>query len=440
MTKSIQKRENWSSQFSFILAGIGAAIGVGNLWLFPWRFATYGGGSFLIPYLIFIFIFVRLGLTSEFAFGRSQQQGPLGAFKSIFPSKLKKLGALLGTLPGIALFSILCFYIVVAGWIATYTLLFFKDYDIISKAPANYFNSFAGSSQTFIGLAVVTSIIALTIMLGIKKGIEKCNAIAMPLFFIILLILLLRSLTLNGAPQAFHYMFTFSWDQLLSLNTWMMALGQSFFTVSLGGMLTYGSYLSKKSDIPKASFWTIFFNTTASILATLVIIPAIFSFDMNMNSGPALLFITIPKICTQIPYGILFGGLFFLCALLAALSSAINLLEVATETVISFFNTSRKLAVFITISAMLLISIPLSLNMNYFYHWTDFITIYFYPLIPLIIQIAFFWVYGTKNAINAINLGTKYPISKIDIYILKYIFPAICLIVIILNIAYNGIS
>ncbi len=436
----MHKREKWSSQFSFILAGVGAAIGVGNLWLFPWRFATYGGGSFLIPYLIFIFIFVRLGLTAEFAFGRSQQQGPVGAFKAVFPKKHKTLGALLGTLPGIALFAILCFYIVVAGWIATYTFLFFRDFNVICTDPANYFNSFAGSNQTFVGLAVVTCIVALTIMLGVKKGIEKCNMIAMPLFFTILLILLVRSLTLSGAPQAFRYMFTFSWDQLLNLNTWMMALGQSFFTVSLGGMLTYGSYLSKDSDIPNASFWTVFFNTTASILATLVIIPAIFSFDMNMNSGPALLFITIPKICTQIPYGIVFGGLFFLCALLAALSSAINLLEVPTETVISIFRTSRKTAVIIAIFAMLIISIPLSLNMNYFEHWTDYVSIYFYPLIPLIIQVAFFWVYGSKNAVADINTGSKHPLSIIDKYILKYIFPSICFIVIILSIIYNGIG
>ena len=436
----MQKRENWSSQFSFILAGVGAAIGVGNLWLFPWRFATYGGGSFLIPYLIFIFIFVKLGLAAEFAFGRSQQQGPVGAFKAIFPAKYKTLGAILGTLPGIALFAIICFYIIVSGWIATYSYLFLRDYSIISAAPAKYFNSFAGSSQTFIGLAIVTCIVMLTIMLGVKKGIEKCNAIAMPLFFAILLILLLRSLTLSGAPQAFRYMFTFSWDQLLNIDTWIMALGQSFFTVSLGGMLTYGSYLSKDSDIPRASFWTIFFNTTASILATLVIIPAIFSFDMNMNSGPGLLFITIPKVCSQMPYGIIFGGMFFICALLAAISSALNLLEVPTETVISIFKISRKTAAVFTVFVMALISIPLSLSMNNFGRWTDIVTVYFYPLVPLIIQIVFFWIYGTKKAVADINAGSKHPISTIDTFILKYIFPGICFIVIILSIVYKGIG
>ena len=145
-------------------------------------------------------------------------------------------------------------------------------------------------------------------------------------------------------------------------------------------MLTYSSYLSKKTDIPKASLWTVLFNTTASILATLVIIPAIFSFAMNINPGPPLLFITIPKICTQIPYGIIFGGLFFFCALLAALSSAINLLEVSTETVISIFKISGKTSVIINIFTMLIISIPLSLNMDYFENWTDIVSIYLYPL------------------------------------------------------------
>jgi neurotransmitter:Na+ symporter, NSS family len=140
------------------------------------------------------------------------------------------------------------------------------------------------------------------------------------------------------------------------------------------------------------------------------------------------------------PYGILFGGMFFFCALLAAISSALNLLEVPTETVISIFKTSRKTAAIITVIIMLIISIPLSLNMNYFGNWTNFVTIYFYPLVPLIIQIAFFWVYGTKKAVADINTGSKHPISIIDTYILKYIFPGICFIVIILSIIYQGIG
>ncbi len=436
----MQERETWSSQFSFILAGVGAAIGVGNLWLFPWRISTYGGGSFLIPYLFFIFVFVRLGLAAEFAFGRSQQKGPAAAFKAVFPKKYKVLATALGTLPGIALFGILSFYIVVAGWIASYTFLFLKNYDIITKDPVTYFNSYAGSTETFAGLIIVTLIITITIILGVTKGIEKCNAIAMPLFFVTLIILLITSLTLKGASDAFYYMFTFSWDKLLCFNTWVMALGQSFFTVSLGGMLTYGSYLKKDSDIPKASFWTVFFNTMASILATLVIMPAIFSFKMDLNSGPALLFITIPEICTQIPYGIIFGGLFFFCALLAALSSAINLFEVPAETLMSIFKIERKQAAIITLILMLIASIPLSLNMKFFGNWTDFVTIYFYPIIPLVIQGTFFWIYGKDNAVKAINEGSKHPFSKFDTFMLKYIFTSICIIVIILSILYKGIG
>jgi neurotransmitter:Na+ symporter, NSS family len=440
MEEKVQKRENWSNQFNFILSGIGAAIGIGNLWLFPWRLTTYGGGAFLIPYLIFVFCFVRLGLTAEFAFGRSQQQGPLGAFRAVFHKKFNKTATILGVLPGISLFAILCFYIIVTGWIATYTALFLVDNNIISIATSSYFQSFAGSSQTLVGLIVVTCVVALTILFGVKKGIEKCNTIAMPLFFAILLILLIRSLTLNGAPQALCYMFTFTWEQLLNINTWIMALGQSFFTVSLGGMLTYGSYLSKNSDIPEASFWTVFFNTSASIIATLVILPAIFSFNLDIKSGPALMFITIPQICTKLPYGIIFGSLFFFCALLAALTSAINLMEVATETISSFLKTSRTISTFIIISLMLTISMPLSINMNHFNSWTDFVTVYFYPFIPLIIQVVYFWIYGTQKAVIDINAGSKHPISILDTYVLKYIFPIICFVVIVLGIIYHGIG
>ncbi|HJO94697.1 MAG TPA: sodium-dependent transporter [Victivallales bacterium] len=379
----MKKRETWNSQTGFILASLGAAIGLGNLWLFPWRFATYGGGSFLIPYLIFLFIFVRLGLTAEIAFGRACKKGPVGSFKKVMPEKYRKIPSVLGTLPGIALFCILSFYLVVSGWIASYIYIYIFKSSTLNHST-NFFNSFAGSSYTIPGLIIVLALISITLIFGINKGIEKCNSIAMPLFFIMLIILLVGSMSLGSSTKTFKYMFTFSWDQLLNINTWVMALGQSFFTVCLGGMLTYGSYLKRDTNIPKAAFLTALFNMVASLLATLVIIPAVFSFNLNMNSGPALLFLTIPKICSMFTGGFYFGLLFFIAAFLAALSSAINLMEVAVETLINLFKISRMISVFIITVLLFIISAVLTLHMGLFTNWTNLVSIYFYPIMSIL--------------------------------------------------------
>jgi neurotransmitter:Na+ symporter, NSS family len=436
----MREQEQWNSQVGFVISGIGAAIGLGNLWLFPWRLVDYGGGSFLIPYFIFIFIFVRLGLTSEIAFGRAFQTGPVGCFRAVAPKKFKPLFTGLGLLPGLALLAILSFYLVVTGWIIYYTFQYIVNFGQITTAPAEFFSSYAGTPNTILCFLIAVAVTASVVMMGVRKGIEKTNKIAMPLFFILIVILLIRSLTIPGAEKALKFMFTVDPKYLFNPYTWIMALGQTFFTVCLGGMMTYGSYLSKNTDVIKASFWTVLFNTMASLLAALVIIPALFAYNMDMSSGPALLFITIPRLCLEMPGGTWFAPVFFICALLASISSAANLMETAVATIAPVLKQKRIISTSAIAASVLIIGYFLTTNMNFFGNWTDFITVYFYPFIPLVIQIAFLWVFGVKNAVKEIMIGSKWRFSKMDQFILKYVFPVICLVVIILNIVYEGIG
>ena len=436
----MMKQEQWNSQIGFILSGIGAAIGLGNLWLFPWRLVDYGGGSFLIPYFIFIFIFVRLGLTSEIAFGRTFRMGPVGSFRAVAPKNCKTLFTGLGLLPGLALLAILCFYLVVTGWIIYYSYQYIVCFGQITNNPSEFFANYAGTPNTIYGFVTAVIITASIVMLGVRKGIEKTNKVVIPLFFFLIILLLFRSLTIPGASKAFKFMFTIQPEFLFNPETWIMALGQTFFTVCLGGMLTYGSYLTRDTDIIRASFWTVLFNTTASILGALVIIPALFAYNMDMNSGPALLFVTIPRLCLEMPGGTWFAPVFFICALLASISSAANLMETAVSTIAPLLKQKRFFSTCTITIVVLIIGYFLTTDMSFFGRWTDFVTVYFYPFIPLVIQIAFLWVYGVKNAVKEIITGSKWRFTKTDQFILKYAFPIICILVIILNIVYEGIG
>ncbi len=300
-------RENWGSRTGFIAACMGAAIGLGNIWLFPWRLGRYGGAAFLVPYLIFVFGLVRFGLAAELALGRREQRGPMGALTQVFQEINPGLGKVLGAIPVIAVSGILVFYTIVLGWIFKYfchsLIVGFSGSD-----PESLFGNLAGHgiSIPWHGLAVAaTAIVAIR---GVQGGLERMNKLAMPVLFGILGILLVRSLTLPGAMDGVAFLLRPDWAYLWDYHTWIMALGQSFFSVSLGGMLIYGSYLSSDMDIPEASLTTVVMNSLASFLAAFVIIPSVFAFGLDPASGPDLLFVTVPKIFEAMPGGRIYGS------------------------------------------------------------------------------------------------------------------------------------
>ncbi|MGM0500536.1 MAG: sodium-dependent transporter [Bacillota bacterium] len=438
----MKEREKWDSKMGFILACVGAAIGLGNIWMFPWRLGAYGGAAFLVPYLLFVFTLGWTGLMEEFAFGRDQETGAISAYENVFEEKGMSFGSKFGILPVLGVTGVFIFYSIVVGWILKYfTLSVTNSFAGIENLPA-YFGSFAGNPQSIFwhGLAVILTL--LIVRLGIKDGIEKMNKIMMPALFLLLIILLFRSLTLPGAKEGLEFLLVPDWSKLKNPITWVMALGQSFFTVSLGGaaMLVYGSYLDKDSDIPTSAFQTATFNTMASLLAAFVIIPAVFAFGLDPQAGPPLLFITIPKVFQQMPGGYIFSVIFFLSIIFAGLSSAINLMEVPVEALIDRLNISRKKSVLIVGLGTFLVGLPLDLSMERFGNFADTVTIYLVPLGAVLSAVIFFWIYGIGNAREAINEGSSRPLWKIWEPYAKYIFTSVALLVLVLGVLFGGIG
>ncbi|MEG1255782.1 sodium-dependent transporter [Clostridium sp.] len=436
----MKERENFTSRTGFIISCIGAAVGLGNIWMFPYRLGQNGGSVFLIPYFIFVLILGSTGLITEFTFGRSAQGGALTAIKKGFKSKGLKGGALVGCIPAIGLAGVFMFYNVVVGWIIKYLTLSING-DINKIDTANYFDSFAGSSQTIFWNILAIALAIIIVCIGVSKGIEKINKIIMPLLFGIFILLAIRSLTLPGAMDGVKYLLTPQWEYLFKVNTWVMALGQAFFTVSLNGcgMVVYGSYIKKDIDIPKSAVSTALFDTGASLLASFVIMPAVFAFGLDPAAGPPLLFITIPTIFKAIPGGQILMILFFVSMLCAAISSSINMLEGPVESFMAQTKMNRKKSTILIGIVTAVLSIPINLNMNLFNGFADFITIVVSPAAALIVFIVFYYMYDKNKVLEEINMGSKIKLGNRFFLFAKYGFTIITILVIVLGIVYGGI-
>ncbi|MGL5379437.1 sodium-dependent transporter [Clostridium sp.] len=437
----MEKKEKFSSRSGFILSCIGAAIGLGNIWMFPYRMGQNGGAVFLIPYFIFVLLLGSTGLITEFAFGRMNGKGCLYGVKKAFKEKGLKGGTLIGTIPVLGLFGIFMFYNVVVGWIIKYFTLSltgsFNSMDI-----PEFFNVFAGSSETIVWNLIAVAITLVIVCIGVTKGIEKINKLIMPAMFIMLLILAIRSLTLPGAMEGVKYLLMPNWEYLFKIKTWVEALGQAFFTVSLTGccMVVYGSYIKKNFNIPKSAVSTAIFDTLAALLSAFVIMPAVFACGLDPTAGPPLLFITVPTIFKTIPGGNILSIIFFLSIFFAAISSSIAMLEGPAEAFKTQFNMDRKKATIIIAIIGFILSIPLDLNMNLFNSFVDFITIVLSPIGALLVMIVFYYVIDKKKAMKEINEGAESKLGDGFYNFAKYGFVITTIIVIILGIALGGIG
>ena len=435
-----EKREKFSNRLGFILSCVGAAVGLGNIWMFSWKLGTFGGGAFLIPYFIFMAFFAYIGLISEISFGRMIKKGVMGV-SELMKEKNIPLANYLPSISVISVSGIFTFYIIVFGWIIKY----FYSYLVIDMNTvdyAKYFENFVGTSSS-IGWHILAGVISIgVISLGVVKGIEKLNKIIMPLMFIIFIGLMIKSLTLSGASEGIKYLLTPKWEALANPQTWIMALGQSFFTVGLSGsaLLVYGSYIDDDVDIPGSVFHTCILDTCAALLAGFVIIPAAFAFGHNPGAGPGLLFITVPAIFSQISGGKILAGIFFLSVIFAAVSSAINQLEVPVEAFMYKFNVSRKKASVIVGSVLILVGIPLDLNMNLFGKFADFMSVILIPLGALIVLAFFYYFIDNKKIIEEINKGSQKKNGKFIVAFGKYIFIPGTALVLILGLIFGSIG
>jgi neurotransmitter:Na+ symporter, NSS family len=360
---SAPSRGEWQSRFGFILAAAGSAIGLGNIWRFPYVVGENGGAAFVVIYLAFVFLIAAPVMLAEFAVGRNTARNPVGAFAKLAPGSLWKLVGILGVVTGVA---ILSFYGVIAGWTVGY---FFKMFDgsvtsgMSADASAALFTGLVGSWKFSGGLLFVFLVLTgLIVWRGVARGIELMSKILMPMLLLLLLILAIRAVTLPGAGSGLRFYLAPDFSAVTA-STFPTALGQAFFSLSLGmgTMITYGSYIQKREHLATAAGWVCLSDTLIAFLAGLIIFPALFSAGLNPAGGPGLVFQVLPPLFATLPAGHLFGGLFFLLLAIAALTSTISLLEVPVAYLVDEWRWSRGKAVFITTAVTFLIGIPSAL-------------------------------------------------------------------------------
>ena len=323
------KREHWGSRLGFIMATAGSAVGLGNIWKFPYMAGDNGGAAFIIIYLALVFTIGLSVLLAEIMIGRASQSDAINAFKKLGPGAFSIVGYM-----GIAAaFMILSFYCVVAGWTIDYVFKFasgaFTGMDAAALGQA--FGGFISDPvKPIIYQAIFVALTVMVVLGGVANGIERAGKILMPILFLILIALVIRSITLPGAEKGLAFFLAPDFSKI-SGATIMAALGQAFFSLSLGmgAILTYGSYLDREANLGKSAWQVTFLDTSVAILAGLAILPAVFAFGMDPGAGPGLTFVTLPAVFMSMPGGIFFGTLFFLLLTIAALTSSISLLGAA---------------------------------------------------------------------------------------------------------------
>ena len=367
-------RDNFGSSFGVLVALAGSAVGLGNLWRFPYLVGENGGAAFIIIYLAFVILIGLPVLMSGFIIGRRSQANARGAFKKLAPESRWGFAGILAVLCCVM---ILSFYSVVGGWGIEYLFKAFR-FDFTrggdSAALSSIFSDFAASSwQPLVCHTIFLLLSGLIVILGVKNGIEKFSKVMMPLLFLIIIGIAVRSLTLPGAGAGIDYLFKPDWSEVTA-NTFLAALGQAFFSLSLGsGMaITYGSYVSRKGKIVSISAQTALADTLFALIAGCAIMPAVFAYGISPGEGPGLVFITLPHIFSQLPLGGVIAILFFVALLLAAVTSSISLLEVIVAFCIEEFHIKRRSAVAISLSVLWILGCLCSLSQGVLSDWKLF--------------------------------------------------------------------
>lgn len=440
------KNGSFSSSVGFILACVGSAVGLGNIWMFPYRTGQYGGGAFLIPYIFFVVIFGYAGLSAEFGIGRKAKTGTLGAYQLCWEQRkrkgknLGKAGKILGWIPLLGSLGISIGYSIIVGWVLRF-LLGSVTGTLYSGDTSEYFAKATGQFGSVPWHAAVIAVTVLLLISGSTKQIERANRIMMPLFFVLFAVLAVRVAFLPGAVEGYKFLLVPKWENLAKADTWVMAMGQAFFSLSItgSGMIVYGSYLDKKENIVVASMRTAVFDTIAAVLAALAIMPAVFAFGIKPNAGPPLMFITIPAIFEQMPFGRMFSVIFFLSVLFAGVTSLVNMFEAVVESWQHRFHMERKKAV--VLCGMIVFAIGLFLEEeSRMGAWMDFITIIVVPFGAVLGAISIYYIFGADKIVEELNLGRKKPVSKAFAWIGKYFYVPLSVIVFVLGLIYKGIG
>ena len=407
----MKSTRNFASRWGFILASVGSAVGMANVWGFPNKLGSNGGGAFLLIYLMFVVIFSYVGLPAEFAMGRRAATGTLGAYENAWATRGKTAGKVGGLLAWLPLAGSLCIALGYAV-IVTYILKALVDSLVGTLMSADAGAWFGAFSSTPYGVILYHVIVVvgtlLTLYLG-ARSIEKTNKIMMPLFFIIFLILAVRVAMLPDVSEGYRFMFTPRWEALKDPMIWIWAMGQAFFSLSVtgSGMIVYGAYLSKDEDVVGVAQHTAFFDTIAAVVAALVIIPACFSYGLDVGAGPSLLFVTLPTILQDIPLGRLFAIILYLAMIFAGISSLQNMFEAVAESLLHKFPKLGRTAV-LALLCVLCLGIGIFMEpISKWGPWMDLVSIYIIPIGATLGAISWFYVMKKEDLLAAVNTGSK---------------------------------
>ena len=357
-----QQRENWGSRLGFIMAAAGSAVGLGNIWRFPYTAGENGGGAFILIYLGFVFVIGLSVMIAEFSVGRSTNLAAVGAFK-----KYNSNWTFVGVLGVLSSFFIMGFYPVVGGWALAYIVKSFTGLMSRVEAIPGVFDAFIGNPvEPLIWMLVFLALNIAIVVKGISGGIEKAGKVLMPLLFALLVLLSIRSVSLPGAGAGLDFLLKPDFSKVNG-ETFLAALGQAFFSLSLGmgAMVTYGSYLSREENLPQNAFIVTTLDTLVALLAGVAIFPALFAFGLEPAAGPGLVFVVVPTIFAEMGgLGTIFSALFFIALAVAALTSSVSLLETVTAYFIDQRGMSRKKAVYLMGAAMVVTNILASLSLG----------------------------------------------------------------------------
>ena len=442
-----QERSNFTNKLGFVLAAAGSAVGLGNIWRFPYLAAKYGGGTFLLIYLILAVTFGFSLMIAEISIGRKTGLSAIGAFKSL-DKRFGFLGILASAVPII----IFPYYSVIGGWVLKYFAVFISG-GVSSAAGDDYFTTFiSGTFEPLVWFFLFLGATAVIVLLGVEKGIEKVSKVLMPLLVILTLFVAIYGLTVDGAMDGLaYYLMPHMSD--VSAKTILAALGQLFYSMSLamGIMITYGSYMKKENNLESSVRQIEIFDTGVAFLAGLMIIPAVFAFSGGdpdtLSAGPGLMFMTLPKVFNSMRFGSVIGTLFFILVFFAALTSAISLMETIVSIIMDKLNwTRRKSCIFVFILALIM-GIPSSLGFGPlgFISWMgmsvldimDFISnSVLMPIVAFFTCIFVGFIIKPKSIVEEVQEGNvTFKSEKMFTVIIKWIAPIFLVLILASSVA-----
>ena len=428
----------FSSKLGFILTAVGSAVGMANVWGFPYKFQR-GGIVFLLAYIVFVSIFAYCGLSSEFAVGRYAQTGTLGAYNKAFKSRNEdsKIGKFIGYIPLIGSLLIAIGYAVIVAYVLK-ALVDSLSGAILNVDTKNYFDSFSLKAYSVVPFHFFIIVITLISCIGGASTIEKSNKIMMPAFFVLFVILAIRIFTLPNAIEGYKYMFRFD-PEMLNWGTILEAMGQAFFSLSVtgSGMLVVGAYLEDKEDIVSSSKMTGFLDTIAAMLSSFVMIPAIIVYSMDQAGGPGLLFQVLPTILQDMAAGRIFAIILYLAVVFGGISSLQNMFEVVAE---SLMQRHPKLKRNLVLFLIGIVVFAVGVNMEMISQWgpfMDIISIYIIPIGAMIGAVTWFWIMKKDILVAEINKGSKKKYGDTWYNLGKYVYTPIAVILCIIALVFK---